>query len=77
MNDRKNGFVLRLLGIGWYVAICIAGGAFAGFGLDRWLDTGPWLTIVGVLLGVMVAVVGMYTMLLKLLESTRGDRKTR
>lgn len=77
MNDRKNGLVLRLLGIGWYVAICIAGGAFGGFWLDRWLDTGPWLTVVGVLLGVMVAVVGMYTMLLKLLESTRGDKGIR
>jgi F0F1-type ATP synthase assembly protein I len=75
MNERKNGFVLRLLGIGWYVAICIAGGAFAGFGLDRWLDTGPWLTIVGVLLGVAVAVTGMYRMLLRLLEASRD--KTR
>lgn len=75
MNDRKNGFVLRLLGIGWFVAICIAGGAFAGFGLDRWLDTRPWLTIIGVVLGVMAAVIGMYRMLLGLLENSRGDKQ--
>jgi ATP synthase protein I len=28
--------------------------AFLGFGLDRWWHTGPWLTILGSLLGLVV-----------------------
>ncbi|MDA1189765.1 MAG: AtpZ/AtpI family protein, partial [Chloroflexi bacterium] len=60
MNAQKSALILRLVGIGWYVAICIAGGAIAGLALDGWLDTGPLLTIIGVLLGVAVAVIGMY-----------------
>ena len=63
MNAQKSALILRLVGIGWYVAICIAGGAIAGLALDGWLDTGPLLTIIGVLLGVAVAVIGMYRML--------------
>ena len=63
MNARKSALIFRLVGVGWYVAICIAGGAIGGLGLDRWLNTSPLLTILGVLLGVAVAVVGMYRML--------------
>ena len=63
MNAQKSALILRLVGIGWYVAICIAGGAIAGLALDGWLDTGPLLTIIGVLLGVAVAVIGMYRIL--------------
>jgi len=27
---------------------------FAGYGLDRWLDTGPWLMVAGVFVGFAV-----------------------
>ena len=69
MDSRKMGTVLRLLGIGWYVALCILGGVFGGYWLDRWLDTGPALTLAGIGLGVAVAVVGMYRMLMAVLTS--------
>ncbi|MBM3944844.1 MAG: AtpZ/AtpI family protein [SAR202 cluster bacterium] len=74
MNGRKSELVLRLLGIGWYVAICITGGAFAGLGLDRWLETSPLFIILGILLGVSVAVIGMYRMLSGLLKNSQASR---
>ena len=35
----------RLIGIGWYFAICIVLGIGGGVALDKWLDTTPWLTL--------------------------------
>ena len=35
MNSSRTAIVLRLLGIGWYVAISISGGAVGGFWLDN------------------------------------------
>ncbi len=61
------------MGVGWFVAITIAGGAIGGLALDGWLGTGPILTVVGVLLGVLVAVAGMYRMLAAVLEGPRHD----
>lgn len=63
-ETRKRAVVARLVGVGWFVALSIAGGALAGLALDNWLGIRPALTIVGVLLGVAVAVAGMYRMLL-------------
>ena len=51
MSTGGLGTVLRLVGIGWYVAICIAGGVLGGFYLDSRLDTSPVLTLLGLALG--------------------------
>ncbi len=61
----------RLAGLGWFIAISIAGGAIGGYYLDRWLDTSPWLTLSGVALGGAVAFTGM----IRLLKSIYGSRK--
>ena len=61
------GTVLRLLGIGWYVAICIGGGAFGGLWLDRQLDRGPLFTLLGLGVGLGLAMIGMYRMILGVL----------
>lgn len=34
-------------------------GAGLGYGLDHWLGTGPWLMIVGLLLGAAAGVLGI------------------
>jgi F0F1-type ATP synthase assembly protein I len=68
-ESRKRALVAQLVGVGWFVGITIAGGAIGGLALDGWLGTRPVLTIVGVLLGVAVAVVGMYRMLAAVLKN--------
>jgi len=55
---------LRLLGMGWYVGVCIVLGVVGGLWLDRKLHTTPLLVIVGLLLGIIVAVYGVYKMIL-------------
>ncbi len=67
MHGRKVALALRLLGIGWFVAMSIGGGAVGGLLLDRQLDSGPILTMVGLGVGIAVAVVGMYRMLMAVL----------
>ena len=69
MHGRKVALALRLLGIGWFVAMCIGGGAVGGLLLDRQLDTDPILTLVGLCVGIAVAVVGMYRMLMAVLAA--------
>ncbi len=70
MGGEKLALALRLLGIGWFVAICIAGGAAGGFFLDRALETSPLLTMLGTGGGIAVAVIGMYRMLMAVLGSS-------
>ena len=74
MDSRGMGTVLRLLGIGWYVAICIGGGAALGLLLDRKLDTTPILTLVGVIVGIVIAGVGMYRMVMAVLANASDSK---
>jgi len=41
------------------VAATAVGGA-VGYGLDRWLNTGPWLLAIGVVLGAAAGIMGVY-----------------
>ena len=68
MNPNKTATILRLVGIGWYVAVCIGGGSFGGLWLDRQLGLSPIFTLLGLGLGIAVAVVGMYRMLMAVLS---------
>ncbi len=69
MRGRKVALVLRLVGIGWFVAMCIGGGAVGGLFLDRQLETAPILTLLGLCVGIAVAVLGMYRMLMAVLAN--------
>ena len=68
MNPTKPAIILRLVGIGWYVAVCIGGGSFGGLWLDRQLGLSPLFTLVGLGLGIAVAIAGMYRMLMAVLS---------
>ncbi|MBT3864294.1 MAG: AtpZ/AtpI family protein, partial [Chloroflexi bacterium] len=46
-----------------FVGTAIALGAYGGFWLDRQFETAPVLTIVGLVLGVTTAFVGMFRLL--------------
>ena len=69
------GSVLRLLGIGWYVALCIIGGVLGGFWLDRWLESSPLFTLLGLGVGLAFAGIGMYRMLIAVLSEASGPDK--
>ena len=61
-NSKKTYLVARLIGIGWFVAILIAGGAFGGYFLDRFVGSSPGFTIAGVILGLALSVFGLFRM---------------
>ena len=63
MTTRGMSLLFRLLGIGWYVAICVGGGAVGGMFLDRIFGFKPVLTLLGLGLGLVLAFWGMYRML--------------
>lgn len=65
---------IRLSGIGFYVALCIAGGVIGGVQLDRLLGTGRVFAIVGLFLGLALALGGGYVLLLEVLNK-RGGRE--
>lgn len=67
---------LRLAGLGWYVALCIVIGVVAGFWLDRIAGTIPIFTLLGVVLGSIVAFWGLYKMVYPLLYGSRHSLRT-
>ena len=69
MDPRRTGIALRLLGMGWYIALCIGGGAFGGLWIDRQLDTTPIITLLGLGAGTVLAFVGMFRMLKAILNA--------
>ena len=55
---------LRLTGVGFYVGGSIMLGVLGGLWLDDRFNTAPILVIVGLLLGLVVAIYGVWRMLL-------------
>ena len=67
----------RLVGIGWYVALCIALGTGGGVWLDRRFDLDPLFTLVGLFLGLGLAFFGGYVMLMDVILAVGQRRKPR
>lgn len=61
--------VARLLGVGWYVAICIVGGVWGGVWLDDKLGASPLFLLIGLVLGIGVAGAGVFRMLAPLFSA--------
>lgn len=53
---------IRLVGMGWYVAVCIILGLVGGIWLDNQTTTLPLFTLLGLFLGLIAAFVGIYRM---------------
>jgi len=75
LNKGTLVIALQLIGMGWYVAVCIIGGLLGGVWLDRKLDVLPVFTLAGVVLGTVMAFYGIYKMVLPLLNNVQGIDK--
>jgi F0F1-type ATP synthase assembly protein I len=48
----------RTMGVAYSVIGAVVLGAI-GYGLDKWLDTRPWLAMLGLVIGAVVALIGV------------------
>ena len=63
--------MLSLLGMGFYIAIAIVLGIWGWHWLDGKFNTGPLWLIIGLILGIAVAVLGVYNMLKPFMEKAK------
>jgi F0F1-type ATP synthase assembly protein I len=66
---------VQLIGIGWYVALSIVIGVVGGVFLDKWLDTKPAFTLVGLFLGMLMAFWGGWLQLKEVLDTVSSRRQ--
>ena len=67
-------FFFKLLGVGWFVALCIVGGAFGGYLLDNELDTEPIFSLLFLTLGTVFALYTVWRWLSPgVKKPTKGD----
>ena len=52
----------RSMGVA-YSVICVAVLGAAGYALDGWLGTRPWLAVVGLVIGALIALFGVRTLI--------------
>ena len=84
LQGNKRLAAFRLIGVGFYIALCIIGGIFAGcmvigvFG-GRWLDekwgTEPWMLIIGSLVGMASGFYHFFKTVLRLDKEQKEKKK--
>lgn len=77
MGKRWEG-VFRLIGIGWYIAVCILLGTFGGRWLGQKLDGKSYevlFTLLGLFSGLIVAFLGVYRMLRLIAQNNHDNDK--
>ena len=67
----KLGLASRFIGIGFFIGGSITGGIFLGLWLSGFFSGG---VVVGLFLGLIVAFVGTYQMLVPILEKDKNSR---
>ncbi len=67
---------LRLTGLGWYVAACIVLGIVGGVWLGRLTGQVALLTLVGTVLGSIIAFYGVYRMVLPAIYGSDSNRQS-
>ena len=70
-NQRPMQTIGMVGGLGFVLGLSVLLGAFVGWYIDRRWGTGPWITLVGTLLGTAVGFYEVVTVL-KQLEETRS-----
>ena len=63
----------RFVGIGWFIVLCIGGGTFGGRWVGQQAGNEPIFTLVGLGLGVAIAVYGVYESYLTIKKSQEND----
>ncbi len=66
---------MRLVGMGWYIGVCIVLGVLGGRWLDKKLDT-KFMVMVGLLAGVFLAFYGVYRMILPNINKKQNKGKS-
>jgi F0F1-type ATP synthase assembly protein I len=64
---------MRLVGMGWYIAITILLGVLGGNWVDQQLGTAPVFLLLGLGLGLAASFYGLFKMLLPLLSSSKDE----
>jgi F0F1-type ATP synthase assembly protein I len=67
---------LELVGLGFFVSGSIILGVVAGRWLDGKMDSEPFWTITGLILGIVVVFYGVYIMLRPFIGNRRNERKS-
>ncbi|MDO8674083.1 MAG: AtpZ/AtpI family protein [Dehalococcoidia bacterium] len=67
---------LRLIGLGWYVAICIAGGVILGAWVDDALRVKPLFLLIGLFVGLVAGFYGVYRMVVQTVQETERKEDT-
>ena len=67
---------LRLVGVGFFIGGSILLGVVAGLWLDNKMNSKPIWVIVGLLLGIAIAVYGVYQMLLPLMGNKQDKENS-
>ena len=68
------GLAIRLLGLGWHIALSTVLGTLGGSWLDEKLDTRPIFTMVGLVLGLLLAGYGAFKLIRPLLSAKDDAR---
>jgi len=68
---------LRLVGVGFFVAGAIILGVLGGRWLDGKLNSEPFWTIAGLLLGITVAFYGVYNMLKPFMGNNKSNNSNK
>jgi F0F1-type ATP synthase assembly protein I len=64
---------LRVAGLGWFVAVSVVAGILGGYFLDKAAGTTPLFTLIGTVLGSVVAFYGVYKMIVPVLYGSKGQ----
>lgn len=65
-RDSEQSKLALALSVSAVITSNVVGGLVAGYWLDRWLHTAPWLIVVGLVLGTMGAFAGLYRIMSRL-----------
>ncbi len=70
----KWGPAIRLVGVGFYIVVCLVAGVLGGNWLDHKLNTQPIFLLVGIVLALVLVFWGVYQMLLPILNNKKERR---